>query len=400
LSFRTSNGGRIVFVRNSASAGSWTSFSWDITAPVFPQIPASVRPYVLALWLFAVTSGLMYIGDNALLRFGLPWALVSLLVVILSANIWGVGPAFVVLGLSVLFSLLTVPDRVELTAPNHTDVLRILLVRSVLFVACGVATVWLTFKARRMHDVAQKRRTMLMSLRRPDSLPKVPGFDLYATYRAVQRDEDGGGDFYDLYPNGSGQYGILIGDIATKGKSTASTIALLRFSVRAFAATGMGPAEVLTRIKELIDTQEAPVTTASLFFGLMDVRTGVLRYANAGHEPPFLKRANGNEEALLQTAPMFGVHGAWKVDEVMVTFGESDALLLLSDGVTEARDKEGFFMNTEGVWRMLRSTHNFSSSRKAIHYMESALINYSAGGKRDDVTLLLIRGMGPEQKAA
>lgn len=367
-----------------------------------PQIPqaaplsqrASVRPYLLAVLLFLGASGLMYLGDSQLLQFGFPWALVSLLVIAATASLWGGRPALLVLALSALFGELIVPDLHIAYLYGHDLSGHVRVVRMLLFVACGAATVWLTFQARRMQEQAERRRGVVETLQRmisPDRLAAVPGYDISGVYRPARHEEEVGGDFYDLYPIAPGVYGLLIGDVMGKGKEAAEYTAVLRYSVRAFSALAQSPAQALFSLNDLIEAQQFRFGTASLFAGILDARSGLLRYASAGHEPPLLRRASGAEEMLTATGPIIGVGSGFCYEENAIVLEPGDALLLMTDGVTEARSEQGEFLESEGAWRLLRRALNAPTSDTALLSLERAVASHIGRNSRDDIALLLLR---------
>ena len=365
----------------------------EATKPLFPLIPPGVRPYLFAATLFAAASALLYVGDAALLRYGLPWTLVSLLVIVAAANLFGTRPALLVLALSALFGLLMVP---HLAPPpvSPTPLAHVLVVRTALFVACGATTVWLTHQARRAQQRAEQRRevvTALQSMILPDMLAEAPGYDLGGLYKPARYEEEVGGDLYDFYRIREGLYGLLIGDVMGKGKEAAASTALLRYSVRAFSSSGMQPAELLSRLNDMIETQRLPFQTATLFVGLLDAHTGLLRYASAGHEPPMLVRAHGQEATLEATGPILGVGLDVAYEDATAVLGPGDSLFLMTDGVTEARGHGGEFLDSGGAWRLLLPALSAPSAREALSSLDATLTAFIGSNSRDDIAMLLLR---------
>jgi hypothetical protein len=378
---------------------SWPAFVRNVTAPV-PLDRHGARPYLLAVALFACANVLLALADTTLLRYGLPWTLVSLLVVVASANLWGVRPALLVLALSALYWILyPLP-----AAQPRVLSLDLLVMRAAVFVACGAATIWLTFHARHMQRTAERGREVIAALQSmilPESLPEVPGCELSGVYRPAHREEDVGGDFYDFYPIGPGMYGILIGDVMGKGKEAATSTALLRYSVRAFTSIGARPGQIVSQVNNLIDAQGMDFGTATLFFGCLDTNSGSLCYANAGHEPPMLRRADGSEEVLDSTGPILGACSGIAYEERSVVMAQRDALLLMTDGVTEARDGTGRFLNPEGAWKLLHASATAPSAQAALAALDTELMTYIGANSRDDIAMLLLRrtveAQGPPQ---
>jgi len=266
--------------------------------------------------------------------------------------------------------------------------------RTILFVACGTATIYLTHRAQQMQKRAEQKREVVVALQSmilPDTLADAPGYDLCSLYRPARREEEVGGDFYDFYPGENGQYGLLIGDVMGKGKVAAVSTALLRYSVRAFTSMGMRPAQILYQLNSLIETQGLQFETASLFLGCLDTSSGSLSYANAGHEPPLLKRADGEEEILDSTGPILGVGAGIAYEERVVMFSPGDVLLLMTDGVTEARNSEGQFLNPNGIWRLFNLALRTPSLSQALESLDTALTTYIGTRSCDDIAMLLLQ---------
>ncbi len=373
----------------------------EVTRPVFPRLPAGLRPYLLAGGLFLAASALMGVGNAALLRFGFSWALLSLLVVVAAASLWGVRPGLLVLALSAGYGAAVVPHwqppvRLPVAPAEH-----VLVIRTLLFVLCGGAGVWLTQRARQMQSQAETRRGVVTALRSsilPDTLADAPGYDIGGVYRPFHQEEEVGGDFYDFYPLGAGRYGLLLGDVMGKGKEAAASIALLRYSVRAFSSTNSDPARIMAQLDDLIVRQQMRFETASLFLGILDTGSGTLRYASAGHEPPLLRRANGGEEVLDSTGPILGIGLGAEYEEGLVSLNAGDALLLMTDGVTEARDRRGQFVDSVGAWRLFRAAlaeaeREKHSSQATVAALDTALAATLGPRQRDDIAMLLLRRM-------
>jgi sigma-B regulation protein RsbU (phosphoserine phosphatase) len=245
-----------------------------------------------------------------------------------------------------------------------------------------------------MQGKAETRREVVMALQSmhlPTELAHATGYDLSGLYKPALEEEEVGGDFYDFYPTGNGQFCLLIGDVMGKGKEAAASTALLRYAIRAFCSAGANPALIITQLNTLIETQGLPFETASLFVGLLEPRSGSLAYANAGHEPPMLKRADGDEQALAVTGPILGVGLDARYEEKAVALGPKDTLLLMTDGVTEARNKHGEFLGSAGAWWMLRTALRAPSAQSALTSLDRALTDYISDSHCDDIALLLLR---------
>ncbi|MGD2148828.1 MAG: PP2C family protein-serine/threonine phosphatase [Anaerolineae bacterium] len=188
----------------------------------------------------------------------------------------------------------------------------------------------------------------------PDHLPNIPGWQLAAT---LQPARETSGDFYDVIRLPGGRWGLLIADVADKGVASALVMALSRTLVRTYAAQyEMQPQLVLQAANSRIleDTQADLFVT--VFYGVLDPATGTLTYANAGHHPPFLlgTRNGGSLRSMPRTGMALGVleDAAWEQKVVHIAPGE--ALLLYTDGVTDAQNGQQEFFGDERLLEVLR----------------------------------------------
>jgi sigma-B regulation protein RsbU (phosphoserine phosphatase) len=191
---------------------------------------------------------------------------------------------------------------------------------------------------------------------------------LGAQYSPAERDILIGGDFYDvLVLDDSGhRVGFVIGDVAGHGVEAAAQTALVTTTLRAYAMdSGDTPVQIMTRTARLIDTMLA--SFVSLFFGIYDVRTHVLTYANAGHEPPMVIFRNRPQfpEALGPTGSILGV-GMVDFEEASISIGPGDVLVMLTDGLTEVRTGADTMLGWDGVAAI--------ASERAMHLDDAQMV--------------------------
>ena len=225
----------------------------------------------------------------------------------------------------------------------------------------------------------------------PEYLPVLPGYDISSAYRLERIDEGVGGDFYDCFIVRNSIYGILIGDVGGKGKEAAISTALLRYSVRSFASLMMTPGQILSHTNNLIYSQNMIFQTATLFFGLLDCTSGALRYSSAGHETPLLMLANGSCESLNAGGPMLGIGEELVYDEGSINLSKDERLLMVTDGVTEARSAKGDFLGSDGIMSLLQGIPKECETEQTINQLDSAISTYTSGNYRDDIAVLLLK---------
>ena len=137
-------------------------------------------------------------------------------------------------------------------------------------------------------DSSARDRSVAETLQRsvlPDALPSIAGLDLAVRYIPGTDDIDVGGDWYDAFPLGDGQVGLVIGDVVGHSIASASIMGQVRNLLRAYAIDRPDPADVLARTKRAL-SRLLPEALATAVYAVLDLASGDLRYANAGHPPP------------------------------------------------------------------------------------------------------------------
>jgi GAF domain-containing protein len=161
----------------------------------------------------------------------------------------------------------------------------------------------------------------------------IPGFELGLVYEPVGH-EVGGGDIFGVWTLPSGALAVLIGDVSGKGLEVAALSAMVRFFVEARTWDSERPGEVLTQTNRLLRGRLPSASFVAAFMGV--VADGRLRWANAGHAPPAVLRADG-EQVLAATGVPLGVEDDMHYEEQEVPFAVGDVLFAATDGLIEAR---------------------------------------------------------------
>ena len=223
----------------------------------------------------------------------------------------------------------------------------------------------------------------------PAGVPQVAGWGFAASLEPARHVS---GDFYDFIPLPGGRWGILIADVADKGMPAALYMALARTLIRAHAPDHANdPAACLRAANDqiLADTQSDLFVT--VFYGILDPATGDMPFANAGHNPPLLcHRDSRPAEPLRNTGMALGVVSGMPLEDGRAALGPGDYLVLYTDGVTEAHDRD---LQAFGDER-LRTTALAADGAPvaAIHQQILAAVEAFVGGapQFDDLTLLVV----------
>ena len=171
----------------------------------------------------------------------------------------------------------------------------------------------------------------------PKQLPELAGWQVAAYYRPAR---EVGGDFYDVIPLPGGKVGFVIGDVTDKGVPAALVMAATRSVLRASAQRLVDPGEVLERVNEHLCPDMPEKMFVTCLYGVLDPASGHFRFANAGHDLPYVKTAEGSVELRARGMPL-GLMPGMPYEEKEMVLAPGDSLLLHSDGVVEAHDPQG-----------------------------------------------------------
>jgi len=201
-----------------------------------------------------------------------------------------------------------------------------------------------------------------------------------------------GGDGYDFLDLGPGRLGLMLADASGKGMSAALLMANLQGTLRSELAHGIDdlPAR-LAAVNALFLASTAPEHYATLFFACYDDARRRLLYANCGHNPPLLVRADGSCERLPPTAPVVGMMSDWSCAAEEVTIGNDDTLVVFSDGVTEASDARDCEFGEERLLDAVRAQRDASVAGLPAAIVE-AVEAFAGPHHEDDLTLVVARG--------
>ncbi|MEU3461287.1 GAF domain-containing SpoIIE family protein phosphatase [Streptomyces sp. NPDC006733] len=240
-------------------------------------------------------------------------------------------------------------------------------------------------------------RTLQESLL-PPSLPRVPGLDVAAVHLPADATHaDVLGDFYDLFRTPGDTWCAVLGDVCGKGIEAAKVTALARYTVRTEATQHPHPATVLRRLHHALVDQTVSnrfLTAALTTFTVRADGSVVGRYSSAGHPPALIRRADGTVQELHIRGTLlstFFTPEQVHLDETTFTLEVGDALLLYSDGITEARTRRrGPLFGEDALAAALAATATMDASTTLAHLCK-VVTAHSGGYAVDDTALLVLR---------
>ncbi len=220
----------------------------------------------------------------------------------------------------------------------------------------------------------------------PKEVPALPNWQFTPYYKPAK---EVGGDFYDFLVFDSGQLGIVIGDVSGKGVPAALVMAMtctmLRTAVREIAS----PGEVLARVNELLVAHVPPGTFVTCFYGLLDLQSGHLLFANAGHDLPYHQQGT-NVSELQATGMPLGLMAGMQYEEVDVTLATDESILFYSDGLVEAHNPQREMF---GFPRLMQVLSKYPGDTTLIDSLLHELMTFTgdAWEQEDDVTMVRLQ---------
>ena len=221
----------------------------------------------------------------------------------------------------------------------------------------------------------------------PTNFPENEEYEIRAQMIAAK---EVGGDFYDFYKLNDTTVAFLAADVSGKGIPAAMFMMTAKTIIKDLAESGMAVNDIFTKANEKLCENNESGMFVTAWMGILDLTTGKLQFANAGHNPPLLKRANGEFDYLRTRAGfvLAGMDGVrYRVGEIMLCPG--DRIFLYTDGVTEATNKEN---KLYGEDRLL-SFMNQHASLEAIEFLPALKANIDEfvgeAPQFDDITMLM-----------
>jgi sigma-B regulation protein RsbU (phosphoserine phosphatase) len=244
-------------------------------------------------------------------------------------------------------------------------------------------------QASKRSDAKQKREfeeaRLIQRGLLPTTTPQLAGLSLASSWKPAN---GVGGDCFDMLTFGAGAMGVYIADVAGKGVPAALLMSNLQAAVRAFAQEGAAPGSVATSVNRLLCRNMASGRFVTFCYARIDVSAGKLTYANAGHNPPLLVRADATIEKLAPGGTVLGVFAESTYEQGDFPLRPNDRLIFYTDGITEGRNPDG---DEFGEDRLAASALQYRAL--GADDMLAAMLRdfeaFNAGVYEDDATLIV-----------
>ncbi|MGW9169903.1 GAF domain-containing SpoIIE family protein phosphatase [Streptomyces decoyicus] len=247
--------------------------------------------------------------------------------------------------------------------------------------------------AHQFSDRVQLARDLQAGLLPPE-LPRIPGADLAASYYPAGEGLEVGGDFYDVFPLPDDRWAFMIGDVCGRGALAATTTGMVRHTARAAARLLHDPAAVVAAINTALAGNSLDEDYfVSLVYGELRPTPShlALELIRAGHVPPLVRRTDGTVEQLVQSGLLLGIAPDFDGTVCRVDLSPGDSLVLVTDGITEARSAAGEFFDEHRLTEaLLALPAPFSGAAALIEAIHTAVTAFAGRSTPDDQAALVL----------
>jgi sigma-B regulation protein RsbU (phosphoserine phosphatase) len=243
-------------------------------------------------------------------------------------------------------------------------------------------------RVAREHEEARLIQRALL----PSAMPVMRGCDLAAAWTPAA---GLGGDCYDVIRFSDDRVALSIADVVGKGLPAALLMSNLQAAVRAFATPAADPHDLCASVNRLLCHNISAGKFVTFVYAVVDSGAGVIRYANAGHNPPIVARASGAIDRLAPTGLVLGVAPEWTYTSGVVPFARGDRLICFTDGITEALSPDDEEFGEERLLAIIADGPR-GSSESLVQAIGRAVAAWTHQEPQDDATLIVISATGPD----
>ncbi len=240
-------------------------------------------------------------------------------------------------------------------------------------------------------DLAVAKNIQLAIL--PQVFPPFPDLsdklDISASMTAAK---DVGGDFYDFFRIDDDRVGLVMADVSGKGVPAALFMAVSRTLIRATGIHGGSPSSCIAYSNKLLVGESANNMFVTVFYAILSISTGQLTYCNAGHNPPYLLKNNGQQEALPGTDDtIVGVLDGMEYHDKTITLEHGETLVMFTDGVTEAVNSTFEEFGEQRLEETLEEVSLYNC-QQMIDAIKSDVAAFVDGAEQsDDITIMTVK---------
>jgi serine phosphatase RsbU (regulator of sigma subunit) len=264
------------------------------------------------------------------------------------------------------------------------------------FLSAAGSQVGIALERARLYDLAETQRIRLeqeLEMARavqksllPTQIPNIHGFTLVAHWRSAH---EVAGDFYDVFSLPDGRWGLVLADVSGKGAPAALYMAMILSLIRSEASRHTNPSAVLTEVNRRLLMESSNEMFVTVFYAILDPVLRSLTYANAGHDPPFLRRASGGVERLAYGGLIMGLFEQMILTDETLNLESRDTLVAYTDGLTDTVNHQD---ENYGHTRLGDAINSAPATGQDIlaHILKDLEAFAGPAPQPDDITLLIL----------
>jgi sigma-B regulation protein RsbU (phosphoserine phosphatase) len=221
---------------------------------------------------------------------------------------------------------------------------------------------------------------------------KMADSDLVDVFASMDAAKDVGGDFYDLFPIDDHRIGFAIADVSGKGVPAAIFMAVSHTLIKATGIRDLASNECIATVNDILCNESVGSMFVTVFYGIYDMQTGAIDYTCAGHNPPYILHADGSVEMLKTECNLvLGAVDGVTFKNQSLQLNPGDALVMYTDGVTEAENREHAQFGESRLEATLAELKG-APSKQIVETIKTKIREFTDGAAQsDDITQLVIR---------
>lgn len=222
--------------------------------------------------------------------------------------------------------------------------------------------------------------------------PERKEIDIFATLHPAR---EVGGDFYDFFFIDEKRFCFCVGDVSGKGVPAALFMAMTKTLIKSRAADDFSTASIITHVNDELSEDNKTSMFVTIFICILNTRTGEMTYTNGGHNPPVIKHASGSITSLnARHGPLVGALAGIAYKEETITLLPNDQIVLYTDGITEAMDKNNQLYSEKRLLALI-SDLTYQQVEPLVNLITSDVKAFEDGAEQaDDITILAFEFIG------
>ncbi len=238
--------------------------------------------------------------------------------------------------------------------------------------------------------------TKIQAAMLPNDFPPFPDRTEFDIYASMDPAKEVGGDFYDFFLIDDDHLALVMADVSGKGIPAALFMMISKILIKNYVRSGLSPAKALETVNNQICSNNKEDMFVTVWLGELEISTGILKAANAGHEYPVLKKPGGRFELIKDKhGPAVGAMGGIRYKEYELQLEPGSKLFVYTDGVPEATDAENEFFGTERMVTALNEKSDAAFPKQILGSVRRAVDNFVKDSEQfDDLTMMCFEYRG------